>query len=81
MELRRYAVIPEREIQERLYQNRVLLLEAERERLFRAAYQSKPGSNLFRLALAYLGKGLIWIGTWLEAHYDCYALKTADRSC
>jgi hypothetical protein len=74
-------VIPEREIQERLYRNRVLLLEAERERLFRGAANRNPRPNLVRLALAYFGKGLIWIGTWLEAHYDCYAIKTADRSC
>ena len=74
-------MIPEREIQDRLYRNRVLLLEAERERLFQAATNQEPHPNLIWLALAYIGRSLIWIGTWLEAHYDCYALKTGDRSC
>jgi hypothetical protein len=74
-------MIPESEIQARLYRNRILLLEAERERLFRAASEREPHPNLFRLWLAYLGKGLIWLGTWLEAQYDGYRLETADRSC
>jgi len=74
-------MIPEKEIQERLYRNRVLLLEAERERLFRAATRQELRPNLALLALAYFGRGLIWLGTRLEAHYDSYHLKTADRSC
>ena len=73
-------MIAEREIQERLYRNRILLLEAERERLFRAAYNQEPRPNPIRLALAYLGRGLIWLGTWLEAQYDCHALGPAHRT-
>jgi hypothetical protein len=69
-------MIPEREIQERLYRNRVLLLEAERERMYRAAYNREPRPALVRLALAYLGRLLIWLGTKLEAQYDCYNLQS-----
>jgi hypothetical protein len=74
-------MIPESEIQARLYRNRVLLLEAERERLFRAASHRESRPNLIRLGLAWLGRGLIWIGSWLEAQYDGYHMDTADQSC
>ncbi len=69
-------MIPEREIQERLYRNRVLLLEAERERMFRMVYPIEQRPNTFMLALAYLGKWLIWLGTWMEAKYDAYNLRS-----
>ena len=74
-------MIPEREVQERLYKNRVLLLEVERERLFRAASGPETRPNLLLRVMAFLGKGLIWLGTWLEAQYDRHALTTADHRC
>ena len=64
----------EKEIQERLYRNRALLLEAERERLFRAPHNQDICPNLVLLALAYFGRWLIWLGTRLEAQYDCHKL-------
>jgi hypothetical protein len=36
---------------------------------------------MIRLGLTLLGKGLNWLGTWLEAQYDKYHLNTADRPC
>jgi len=74
-------MIPENEIKERLYRNRMLLLEAERERLYRAASDQERRPELIRRIMGYLAKGLILAGTWLEAKYDSYNLHTADRSC
>jgi hypothetical protein len=74
-------MIPEVEILARLYHNRELLSEAERDRLFMISPGWEPSSTLIRRGLAYLGKAFIWLGTWLEAQYDGYHLDTADRSC
>jgi hypothetical protein len=74
-------MIPETQILARLYHNRELLLEAERDRLFRTASNWEPNSNLVRLWLAYLGKAFIWLGTRLKTQYDSYQLKTVDRPC
>ena len=74
-------MIPESQILARLYHNRELLLEAERNRLFRIASGSEPNLDLIRKWLAYFGKVFIWLGSRLEAQYERYQLKTADRSC
>ena len=74
-------MIPESQILARLYHDRDLLIEAERDRLFRVGSSWEPGATLIRRGLAKLGKAFIWLGTWLEAQYDGYHLETADRSC
>ncbi len=66
-------------VQERLYRNQVLQQEAEQHRRFQAAYHPEPGPNLVVLALAYLGRGLVWLGTRLQAQYDCYKLTAARQ--
>ena len=74
-------MIPESQILARLYHDRDLLIEAERDRLFRVGSSWEPGATLIRRGLAKLGKAFIWLGTWLEAQYDGHYLETADRSC
>ncbi len=74
-------MIPESQILVRLYHNRELLEEAERNNLFRTASSWEPSSKAIRLGLAYLGKAFIWLGTWLETQYDSYHWEPADRSC
>ncbi len=74
-------MIPESQILVRLYHNRELLDEAERDRLFRTASRRESNSQAIRLGLAYLGKAFIWLGTWLETQYDCYYWEPADRPC
>jgi hypothetical protein len=74
-------MIPESQILVRLYHNRELLLEAERDRLFRISSSWEPSSTLIRRELAYLDKAFIWLGNRLEAQYDGYHLDTADQPC
>jgi hypothetical protein len=74
-------MIPDIEILARLYHNRELLSEAERDRLFRMSPDWEPTSTWIWRGLSYLGKALIWLGTWLSAQSDGYYLNKADQSC
>jgi hypothetical protein len=74
-------MIPDIEILARLYHNRELLSEAERDRLFRMSPDWQPSFTLIRRGLILVGKVLIWVGNWLEALSDGYYLDKADQSC
>jgi hypothetical protein len=74
-------MIRESDIQERLNRNREILQEAEQDRLARLASNQETRPNLIRRALAYLGKGLVWLGTRMQALYDCKNLGISDQPC
>jgi len=74
-------MIRESDILERLNRNREILQEAEQDRLARLAANEETRPNLVRLALAHLGRALVWLGTRLEALYDCKNLGVSDQPC
>jgi hypothetical protein len=74
-------MIRESDIQERLQRNKTILQEAEQDRLARLVSDEEARPNLIRRELAHLGRGLVWLGTRLEALYDCKNLGVSDQPC